>query len=166
MNPNEPGYKVTDVVSIHGDEYYTYERDVRVIAENLVRPMQIWCPFDTDESMFPKVLREYGHKVINTCTDFFTTPPPEGTEAIISNPPFSKKKLVVQRISELGIPFVLILPLLWLNDGVPFDYGNQFMLYRKRIRFRTPSGDTNRPRTNCFVLSNGLLKQDFKVIMN
>lgn len=126
--------------------------------------MKIWCPFDTDTSNFPIVLRERGYDVVNTCTDFFQTPPPEGVNCVISNPPFSRKKDVLIRLAELELPFVLILPILFINGGVPFDYGHQLIMFRKRMFFDSPEGLLNKPRTNCVVLSNGLLKHDFTII--
>jgi hypothetical protein len=63
----------------------------------------------------------------------------------------------MQRIRELDLRFALILPFQWLNDGVPMEYGHQLMLFRKRMYFNTPNGIANKPRANCFVLSDGLL---------
>lgn len=54
---------VLAINSVRGDEYFTLEKDVRIIADNLIPDLNIWCPFDTDESHFPHVLREYGHTV-------------------------------------------------------------------------------------------------------
>lgn len=151
--------------SVRGDEYYTLRKDVESIVENLRGGVRIWCPFDTDESQFPIVLREHGFDVVNTSTDFFSTEPPDGCNAIVSNPPFSRKKDVLKRCKDLNMPFALILPFLFLNDGVPLDYGHQIMLFRKRMHFVIPDvGELNNPRTNCFVLSNGLLQQDFKIV--
>lgn len=158
-------FNVMDLKSIRGDEYYTMRRDVDIIANNLISGLHIWCPFDTDQSQFPIVLRERGYHVVNTSTDFFETDPPAGCNAIVSNPPFSRKKEVLMRCKDLNIQFALIMPFLFLNDGVPMDYGHQIMLYRKRMHFILPeTGERNKPRTNCFVLSNGLLKQDFKIV--
>lgn len=153
-------------VSLGGDEYYTLPEHVMDIIENLnVKPRDvIWCPFDEEWSQFPILLKEYGYNVVRTSTDFFTTEPPENCSVVISNPPFSRKKEILQRLSELNLKFVLILPGLWLNDGIPFDYGHQVMMWRKRVHFRTPDGEKNKPRTTCFVLSNGALVKDFKII--
>lgn len=38
------------------------------------------------------------------------------------------------------------------------------MLWRKRVFFKTPDGVLNKPRTTCFVLSNGLLKRDIIIV--
>ena len=96
------------------------------------------------------------------CTegDFFTTEPPEGVQCIISNPPFSLKKEVMNRIKRLNIRFALILPFQWLNDGVPLEYGHQIMFFRQRMHFDTPEGIYNKPRSNCIVLSDGLFVQN------
>ena len=73
---------VLAINSVRGDEYFTLEKDVRTIADNLVPDLNIWCPFDTEESHFPHVLREYGHTVTVTSSDFFTTAPPPGCNAV------------------------------------------------------------------------------------
>jgi hypothetical protein len=102
--------------------------------------------------------------VIATDGDFFTTEPPQGVQAIISNPPFSRKKEVMDRIKALDLRFVLILPFQWLNDGIPLEYGKQVMFFRQRMYFNTPQGVRNKPKANCFVLSDGLLKGDLTFI--
>jgi hypothetical protein len=152
------------VESIRGDEYFTLDADAETIAQHIVRPMTVWLPFNDSGGAFDRVLPRHGHKTVCTNTDFFTTTPPEGTEAVISNPPFSRKKEVVKRLDELGLKFALIVPFLWLNDGVPFDYAHQLMLFRKRMHFRICGEELNKPRQNCVVISNGLLTNDFIII--
>lgn len=153
-------------ITAKSDEYYTLPKHVEAIADNMVywKNMHIWCPFDDENSYFPPILRAHGFTVTATSTDFFTTDPPPGVNAIVSNPPFSCKREIIKRIDDLGLPFILILPFLYLNDGVPLDYGQQIMLFRKRMHFNTPDGEVNKPRTNCFVLSNGLLKENMKIV--
>lgn len=126
---------ITNLESINGDEYYTRDEDAEVIAQHIIKPMTVWLPFNDRGCAFERVLPRHGHKVICTDGDFFQTAPPEGTEAVISNPPFSKKKDVVKRLCALNLKFALILPFLFLNDGVPFDYAHQLMFFRKRIHF-------------------------------
>lgn len=157
--------KITDLESIRGDEYFTLDKDAETIAQHIIRPMTVWLPFNDRGKAFDRVLRDHGHKVICTDGDFFRTDPPAGTQAVISNPPFSRKKEVVLRLEELGLKYALIMPFLWLNDGVPFDYATQLMLFRKRVHFAIGGGvELNKPRTNCVVISNGLLTHDFIVI--
>lgn len=51
----------------------------------------MWCPFDTEQSLFVKTFRLFGYQVIATHIsagyDFFKTEPPE-CDYIISNPPY------------------------------------------------------------------------------
>lgn len=157
--------KIMDVESIRGDEYFTLEKDAEIIAQHIIRPMTVWLPFNDKGRAFDRVLSRHGHRCICTDTDFFQTPPPDGTEAVISNPPFSKKKEVLERLDSLRLKFALIMPFLWLNDGVPFDYANQLMMFRKRMHFQIADGcELNKPRQNCVVISNGLLTHDFILI--
>lgn len=156
--------RIMDVESIRGDEYFTLDKDAETIAQHIIRPMQVWLPFNDKGKAFDRILPQHGHKVICTDGDFFTTDPPQGTEAVISNPPFSRKKEVVQRLDELGLKYALIMPFLWLNDGVPFDHATQLMMFRKRMHFSMGGVELNRPRQNCVVISNGLLTHDFIVI--
>lgn len=93
---------VLAINSVRGDEYFTLEKDVRIIADNLIPNLNIWCPFDSEESHFPHVLREYGHTVTATSSDFFTTEPPPGCNAVVSNPPFSRKKEVLRHLKDLN----------------------------------------------------------------
>ena len=155
-----------DVESIRGDEYFTLDKDAETIAQHIIRPMQVWLPFNDRGNAFDRILPQHGHKVICTDGDFFATEPPQGTEAVISNPPFSRKKEVIYRLDELGLKYALIMPFLWLNDGIPFDHAHQLMMFRKRMHFTLEAGgvELNRPRQNCVVLSNGLLTHDFIVI--
>ena len=154
-----PGF--WDVGSIHGDEYYTRKEDAETIADHLIRlPLRVWMPFNDAGSVWGPVLKDRGFDVVATDSDFFETNPPEGVQCIISNPPFSKKREVMERIKQLGLRFALILPFQWMNDGIPMEYGHQVMFFRKRMHFNTPQGCLNKPRANCFVLSDGLLDKD------
>ena len=149
------------VGSIHGDEYYTLKEDAEIIADNLIKvPLKVWCPFNDTNSVWRGVLEERGFDVVTTEGGFFETEMPEGVQAIISNPPFTLKKAVMERIKGLNLRLELILPFQWLNDGVPLEYGDQLMFFRQRMHFNTPQGIKNKPRANCFVLSDGLLKSN------
>lgn len=153
------------VGSIHGDEYYTRQQDAEIIADNLVQlPLRVWLPFNDANSVWPDVLTERGFDVITTDSDFFLTDPPSGVQCIISNPPFSKKREIMERIKALNLRFALILPFQWLNDGIPLEYGHQVMFFRQRMYFNTPQGCMNKPRANCFVLSDGLLRNNLTFI--
>ena len=76
------------------------------IKENAI----IWCPFDTNESQFVKILSKK-YKVIashiNEGKDFYNYEP-EKWDIIISNPPFSKKRLLIERCLKFDKPFCLL----------------------------------------------------------
>lgn len=156
---------IMNLTTVNGDEYFTREQDAEIIAQHIIKPMTVWLPFNDRGRAFDKVLPRHGHKVICTDGDFFETEPPEGVQAVISNPPFSKKKDVIKRLEALGLKYALIVPLLFLNDGTPMDYATQVMMFRKRMYFTIGGGtELNRPRQNCVVISNGLFTHDFIVI--
>ena len=156
---------IMNLTTVNGDEYFTREQDAETIAQHIIRPMTVWLPFNDRGKAFDIVLRKHGHKVICTDGDFFTTEPPEGAQAVISNPPFSKKKDVLKRLDALGMKYALLVPFLFLNDGPPMDYATQIMMFRKRIHFTLRGGaELNCPRQNSIVISNGLLTHDFIII--
>lgn len=132
--------EIFKIESIKGDEYFTLDKDAEIIAQHIIKPMKVWLPFNDKGKAFDRILPKHGHKVICTDTDFFTTEPPEGTQAVISNPPFSRKKEVIKRLDQLRLKYALIVPLLFLNDGVPLDYTNQLMMFRKRVHFSVGGG--------------------------
>ena len=131
---------IMNLTTVNGDEYFTREQDVEIIAQHIIKPMTVWLPFNDRGRAFDKVLPKHGHKVICTDGDFFETEPPEGVQAVISNPPFSKKKDVIKRLEALGLKYALIVPLLFLNDGTPMDYATQVMMFRKRMYFTIGGG--------------------------
>lgn len=90
------------------DEYSTPAYAVYPIAKRLRPNTIVWCPFDMKESQFVKVLSESGFEVIyghiDTGQDFFQVDVPK-CDYVISNPPYSKKSAVINRLYEIGIPF-------------------------------------------------------------
>ena len=114
------------------DECYTPAYAVKPLVKYL-QPFlgkTIWCPFDTEESEYVKVLTAAGHKVIYSHKDdgqnfydfddgLFAKPLPE-FDLIISNPPFHNKAKLVEKIINIGKPFALLLPMTWLNDSAPY----------------------------------------------
>lgn len=112
------GHEICKRESIRGDEYYTLNVHARDIIYNLDLPKWggvVWCPFDKEDSEIVMALIEDGYDVVHTHIDdghdFFNTEPPANCMAIVSNPPFSIKKEVLQRIKDLDIKFALILQL-------------------------------------------------------
>ena len=142
-------------------ERHVATHDVRISNDTLLRRI-FSCDTIAVNTFHHQSVRcvPAGFDVVATNGDFFNMPVPVGVSAIISNPPFTLKQQVMDRIKHLNLKFALILPFQWLNDGIPLEYGNQIMLFRQRMYFHTPRGVLNKPRANCFVLSNGLLRKD------
>ena len=103
------------------DEYETPEYAVKIIEKYLKRNSKIWYPFDKDDSNFVKVLRQSVHDVVNTHIeygqDFFKAKVKTEFDYIISNPPYSVKDQILEKIYELQIPFALLLNLQGFADS-------------------------------------------------
>ena len=115
-------------VKNNNDEYYTPLYAVTILDKYIKPNSTIWCPFDTDDSEFVKHFKEIGHKVINTHIfngeDFFSIDVPE-CDYIISNPPFSRKVDVLDRLFNIGKPFAML-----LGDGGLFGSKRKFEMFK------------------------------------
>ncbi len=87
------------------------------------------------------MLKENGNKVIYTHIDdgkdFFKFEPDE-YDAIISNPPFSKKDRVLKRLYQLNKPFAVLLPMNSLQGKARYEYfknGIQLLAFDQRVGF-------------------------------
>lgn len=109
------------------DEYYTPRILVEAILPWIPVGAKIWCPFDTENSEFVQCFQERGNPVVHshlwTGQDFFNYTP-EDYDYIISNPPFTLKLKVLERLYTLGEPFAMVLPLPMLNYQ---EVGNFFL---------------------------------------
>lgn len=124
------------------DEQYTPAYAVAPIVKYIPKNKTVWCPFDTEHSEFVLALRDAGIRVVHshilTGEDFFAYEP-EKWDMIVSNPPFSIKRKVVERCLALGKPFALLLSNLWINSSAPArlfaEKEMQMLLFDKRIQF-------------------------------
>jgi len=111
------------------DEFFTPQYAVVPLLKYLKPHSNIWCPFDTEDSWFVKLLNKEWHTVIfshiNTGADFFSTTTPDWTEYIISNPPYSLKYEVFQRLFALQIPFAMLVGVVGL-----FESQKRFEIFR------------------------------------
>lgn len=110
---------ILDTITSKNDECYTPLYAVKPIAKYLKPNSTIWCPFDTDESYFVKHFRSKGHTVVNTHLDmgrdFFQHY--EHCDYIISNPPYSLKTDVLDRLFFLNKPFAMLLGVVGLFES-------------------------------------------------
>lgn len=144
------------------DEYYTPKILVDSILPYVKPFKKIWCPFDTTESEFVIGLTEAGHEVICshiwTGKDFFLFEPPE-YECIVSNPPFSQKLAVLERLYRLNKPFAVLfgLPILNYQEVGAFflDKSLQLLIVDKKVSF-----DGNTASFNTSYFCNRMLPRD------
>lgn len=124
------------------DECYTPAYGVEPIVEFVKPEWVIWCPFDTEESQFVKILSKTNkviHSHISNKEDFFLYEPKEHWDVIISNPPFTNKREIFERALSFNKPFALIMSNTWLNDSAPkqlfMQKDLQLLMFDKRMEF-------------------------------
>lgn len=126
------------------DECYTPAYGVEPLLEFMTpfRDKTIWCPFDTSESNFVKLLQVNDYNVtyshIDEGKDYYEYEP-EKWDVMVSNPPFTNKRKIFERALGFGKPFALLMSLTWLNDSAPkqlfYEKDLQLLMFDKRIKF-------------------------------
>ena len=124
------------------DEYYTPRYVVKELMPYLTKDKVVWCPFDTEESEFVKVLSEEGFQVVNSHISYgqdYYTYEPKYWDIIVSNPPFTNKRKIFERAMSFNKPFALLMSNTWLNDSAPKvlfrEKDLQLLMFRNRIKF-------------------------------
>lgn len=120
-----------DIIANSGnDEFYTPSYAIEPIMKYVKAGSKIRCPFDTKNSLFVKELRDAGCEVVYTHIadgkDFFQTSPPCNCDYIISNPPYSIKTEVLERLFDLDIPFAMLCGVVGL-----FESRRRFSMFRE-----------------------------------
>ena len=137
------------------DEMYTPPILVNPILKYLKPNSTIWCPFDTEHSEFVIQLIKEGHTVIYSHIingqDFFEYEPFEDYDYIVSNPPFSLKLKVMERLYKLNKPFAMLMNIECLNYQVVgnffLDKPLQLLIVDKKVSF---NGNTSSFNTSYF----------------
>lgn len=95
----------------YSDEWYTDQDTVDKCLELLSAKSNsiIMCPFDSGDSLFVKTLLNKGYQVIYNIDDYLTND--YKYDYLVTNPPFSIKDLVIEKVFESKKRSVLILPL-------------------------------------------------------
>lgn len=126
------------------DECYTPAYAVRPLLEFLPSDWVVWAPFDTEASQFVQVLGERNRVICSHIAqgqDFYEYEPTEHWDALISNPPFTRKRQIFERALSFGKPIALLMSMVWLNDKysgwVFYEAGRQMQLLKfdKRIYY-------------------------------
>lgn len=164
--------KMDKVASSHNDEFYTPTYAIEPIAKYLRPNSLIWCPFDIEESNFPKLFDRLGHDVLRTHLDygqdFFKLECPSTVDYIISNPPYTVKGEVLERLFEIGKPFAMLLGVVGLFESQKrFDMfkNNDFevMYLNRRVAYfkdyAEPKPSYNPPFSSVYICQGILPKQ-------
>ena len=152
------------------DEFYTYKEDWEAISKYIPNDKVIWEPFSNNsEFEGPAYLKSICKEVITKTGDFFERN--EG-EVIITNPPFSIKKDVLERLKLLDKPFILILPTLAIqtkymkkifNDDLQVIMPTKKMFFYKLINGEQKKYD-KLSYYCCYVCYKMNLEKDFILI--
>lgn len=162
---------VQQIRNSKNDEFYTPKYAITPLLKYLKPKSNIWCPFDKEESLYVKILRKQGHNVIATHIynggDFFKFSKEEinnwNLDYIISNPPYSIKGDILQRLFELKISFAMLVGVVGLFESQKrFDMfkNNTFeiMYLNKRVSYFKDYNDLkpalNPPFSSVYITSN------------
>lgn len=121
------------LVNILLNHLYAYSVNFRI---NNKREPIIWCPFDDENSEYVRIFKEKEFEVVNSNIndgfDFFNYEP-ENWDIIISNPPFSQKLKVFERLFSFNKPFAMLMNMMAINYQ---EIGSLFV--GKKIQFLIP----------------------------
>lgn len=164
--------KMDEVAGSKDDEFFTPLYAVKPIFKYLKEGARIWCPFDTEKSLFVRYGKQQGFKIIHSHLednhDFFTTKLKVRPDYIISNPPYSCKQQVLERLFKMDVPFAMLVGLVGLFESqTRFEMfrDNKFevMYFNKRISYfkdyDDPKPKLNPPFSSVYICHNVLPKE-------
>ena len=137
------------------DDYMTPKYAWENIKQYIPNDKVIWEAFYGDGKS-GTYLQELGFNVIHEPIDFFEE---DRGEIIVSNPPFSKSKEVMDRLYELDKPFILIFPSSkintqyfrkWKNKGIQIIIPRKRIHFEKQINGEKPENWKDRCNFDCF----------------
>ena len=128
-------------------EYYTPNWVWDCLKDYIPKDKVIWEAFRNEHELSTRAadhLRQIGFDVVNPYLDFFEN---NLGDIVVSNPPFNRKKQVMERLFELNKPFMLVLPNIILNTKYFIDWAKndkdiQIIILPKRVDFIKPDGET------------------------
>ena len=165
------------------NEYYTPKYAINLLKPYLPNTGVVWEAFTQGNNELiesPTYLRECGYEVITSTNDFFEWEPKK-FDYIITNPPYHTprkqrniKERVIERCCELGKPFALCIPTLYLQTksfkSLQDKYGRfQLLLPSKKFQFYKIKDNKYNRKSDCNFytcwLTRGFnLQRDFIII--
>lgn len=93
------------------ENYETMPHDIRFMLSHVDKETDVvWDPFYCS-GFSGRYMEHLGYNTVHTDEDFFSYKnPPNDVTFIVSNPPFSVKHKVLNRLLKFSLPFVLLLP--------------------------------------------------------
>ena len=135
---------------IKHDDYMTPRSAWEAIKEYIPKDKIIWEAFYGDGKS-GRDLTEMGFNVIHEPVDFFDN---DLGDCIVSNPPFSLSKEIMNKLYEIDKPFILIFPSSKINTQYFRQWrekGIQIIIPRKRIQFIKNGNELqNKCNFDCF----------------
>lgn len=130
------------------DECYTTqcesEKLVNFISPLVSKDKLIWLPFDNELSNIYKELIKKGYKCILSNLELgldFYNYEPDQWDMIITNPPFSKRTKLMQRLISFDKPFIILQATQYFNNQKSVNYlcvkDFQFIMPSSRMSFLT-----------------------------
>jgi len=139
-----------------GDECYTTKAEARKLVDYIIRMKLvnknsiIWLPFDNEYSNIYKSLNESGFKItlssLELGLDFYIYQP-QKWDIIITNPPFSKRTQLMNRLLSFSKPFIILQATQFFNNQTAVNYicgcsnDFKFIFPQTRMAFLTYNKD-------------------------
>lgn len=120
-----------EVSANRGDEYETHKFDIEYLLNCYADKDAdvVWDPFVAPSGYSQECISSLGYATVSTSADFWSLDePPAGTTLILTNPPFSKKVEVMEKLSKWTVPFVMMMPTIVLQR----DYFSRIVQQSKR----------------------------------
>ena len=138
---------------IEHDDYMTPKFAWENIQQFIPYNKIIWEAFYGDGTS-GQYLQDIGFSVIHDQDDFFEN---DKGDIVVSNPPFSKSKEVLERLVKLNKPFILLLPSSKINTSYIRNLFKdqadklQIIIPRRRIQFiKNGNEKQNKCNFDCF----------------
>ncbi len=132
---------------VGNDNFFTPKKEWEALAPYLPKDKILWEAFYGDGKS-GTYLQELGFRVIHQNEDFFQV---NHGDIVVSNPPFSKKKQILERLLELDKPFVLLMPyeVLFYKYFEPFRSELSLLIPSKRVSFLKEGKEEAKFNFNC-----------------
>jgi hypothetical protein len=138
--------------NVLSDEWYTPDNVVKYIYNNFnTKNKKIICPYDTEKSNFVKYFSNSTYNI----NDFLESD--YEYDICITNPPFSLKEKVLEKILKDKKEAILILPQTFLYSVTFYELLEKYRFFyeviipKKRIYFYDEKGNQNRPNFHSII---------------